>query len=155
MVDEALARWGFMTRKLLAALALSALALNASAQSGAAPQPYQLAPRLLEPPLVRSSAGAAEADSRSAFSIIATDALYGAAAGALVGVGVALILNNDAWGRDILICTGIGILVGTAVGALEASNRGPDRIALDGLGSPDRDQPGKGVTTLARLGGRF
>jgi len=146
-----------MTRKLLAALALSAVALTASAQSGAAPQPYQLTPQLqYQPlPLAQGSAGGVESDSRSAFSIIALDALYGAAAGALVGVGVALIFNNDAWGRDITICTGLGILAGTAVGALEASNRGPDRIALDGLGSPDRDPPGKGVTTLARLGGRF
>ena len=144
-----------MIRKLLAVLVLSALALPAAAQSGAAAQPYQLTPRLLERPLAQSSAGAVETDRRSAISIIAIDALYGAAAGALVGVGVALIFNNDAWGRDIMIGAGAGILVGTAVGALEASNRGPDRIALDGLGSPDRDPPGKGVTTLARLGGRF
>jgi len=148
-----------MNRKLATALALTALALPAAAQSGATQQPYAPAPQLLDRSLslalAQSSAGAAEADSRSGFSIIAIDALYGAAAGALVGVGVALIFNNDAWERDILICTGVGILVGTAVGALEASNRGPDRIALDGLGSPDRDPPGKGVTTLARLGGRF
>ena len=148
-----------MTRKLLAALALGALASPVAAQSGEAPQPYQLAPQLLDRPLsfaqAQGSAGDVDSDRRSAISIIAIDALYGAAAGALVGVGVALIFNNDAWGRDIMIGTGAGILVGTAVGALEASNRGPDRIALDGLGSPGRDPPGKGVSTLARLGGRF
>jgi len=144
-----------MTRKLLAALALGALASPVAAQSGEAPQPYQLTPQLLDRPLAQSSAGDVDSDRRSAISIIAIDALYGAAAGALVGVGVALIFNNDAWGRDIMIGAGAGILVGTAVGALEASNRGPDRIALDGLGSPGRDPPGKGVSTLARLGGRF
>jgi hypothetical protein len=148
-----------MNRKLIVALALATLALPASAQSGAALQPSQpVAQRQGElPPLAQSqpSAGVVDSDNRSAFTIIAVDALYGAAAGALVGIGVALILNNDSWGRDLAICTGAGLLVGTAVGAVEASNRGPDRIALDGLGSPDRDPPGKGVTTLARLGGRF
>jgi hypothetical protein len=150
-----------MNLKLAAALALTALALPAVAQSRAARPPYQLAPRQLDqpPPLAQGQSAPlafdSDPDRRSAFSIIAIDALYGAAAGALVGVGVALIFNNDAWGRDIMIGTGAGILVGTAVGALEASNRGPDRIAMDGLGSPDRDPPAKGVATLARLGGRF
>jgi len=148
-----------MNRKLFAALALAALALPASAQSGAALQPSQpaLQPQDAPPLLAQAqpSAAVVESDNRSAFTIIAVDALYGAAAGALVGVGVALILNNDSWGRDLMICTGTGLLVGAGVGVLEASNRGPDRIALDGLGSPDRDPPGKGVTTLARLGGRF
>ena len=154
-----------MTRKLATALVLTALALPAAAQSGAAQQPYQPAPPQYQPPsqyqlppLAQgqpATAVDADNDNRSALSIIAIDALYGAAAGALVGVGVALVLNNDAWGRDIMICTGAGILVGTVVGVVEASNRGPNRIAMDGLGSPDRDSPGKGVTTVARLGGRF
>lgn len=150
-----------MNLKLTAALALTALALPAVAQSRAAQPPYQLSPRQLDQgPMLAQRQPAplafdSDPDQRSAFSIIALDALYGAAAGAVVGVGVALIFNNDAWGRDIMIGTGLGILVGTAVGALEASNRGPNRIAMDGLGSPDRDTPGTGVTTVARLGGRF
>ncbi|HEX7622486.1 MAG TPA: hypothetical protein VF400_02865, partial [Anaeromyxobacteraceae bacterium] len=94
-------------------------------------------------------------DRRSLVAIVALDALYGAAAGALVGAGVALIVNNDRWGRDLMVGAGAGILVGTAVGVVEATNRGPNRIAMDGLGSPDRDPPSKGVARLARLGGRF
>jgi len=156
-----------MNRKLATALALTALALPAAAQSGATQQPYPPAPPLQyqppsqdqPPPLAQGQLASAafdpEPDRRSLLTIVALDALYGAAAGALVGAGVALIVNNDRWGRDIMIGAGAGILVGTAVGVVEASNRGPDRIAMDGLGSPDRDSPGTGVTTVARLGGRF
>ncbi len=156
-----------MNRKLATALALTALALPAAAQTGAAQQPYPSAPppqyqppsQDRPPPLFQGQSTPAafdpEPDRRSLLAIVALDALYGAAAGALVGAGVALIINNDAWGRDLMIGTGAGILVGTAAGLVEASNRGPNRIAMDGLGSPDRDSPGKGVTTVARLGGRF
>lgn len=150
-----------MNRMLAPTLALLALALPAAARGEAEQLPYQLAPtqRYESSPLGQGQPAPAffdsDSDQRSVLSIVALDALYGAAAGALVGVGVALVLNNDSWGRDIMICAGAGILVGTAIGVLESSNRGPNRIAMDGLGSPDRDSPGKGVTTVARLGGMF
>jgi hypothetical protein len=56
-----------------------------------------------------------------------TDAIGGAAAGALVGGGVAAyhkFVQNEGWGdwqRDVLIGAGIGLGVGLVLGVVDAS----------------------------------
>jgi uncharacterized protein YcfJ len=65
---------------------------------------------------------------RPAGSIIVTDAIGGAALGALAGGGVAAYRNyvqNEGWGnwqRDVLIGAGIGLGVGLIVGVASAAS---------------------------------
>ena len=65
---------------------------------------------------------------RSAGSIILTDAIGGAALGALAGGGVAAYRNyvqDEGWGnwqRDVLIGAGIGLGVGLVLGVASASS---------------------------------
>ncbi|MGZ6126498.1 MAG: hypothetical protein ACXWLR_16130 [Myxococcales bacterium] len=65
---------------------------------------------------------------RSAGSVILTDAIGGAALGALAGGGVAAYRNyvqNDGWGnwqRDVLIGAGIGLGVGLILGVASAAS---------------------------------
>src|SRR3954452_18485198 len=65
---------------------------------------------------------------RSAGSIIVTDAIGGAALGALAGGGVAAYRNyvqNEGWGnwqRDVLIGAGIGLGVGLVIGVATAAS---------------------------------
>src|SRR5204863_3736886 len=65
---------------------------------------------------------------RSPGSIIVTDAIGGAALGALAGGGVAAYRNyvqNEGWGnwqRDVLIGAGIGLGVGLIVGVASAAS---------------------------------
>jgi hypothetical protein len=65
---------------------------------------------------------------RSPGSIILTDAIGGAALGALAGGGVAAYRNyvqNDGWGnwqRDVLVGAGIGLGVGLLVGVASAAS---------------------------------
>jgi hypothetical protein len=100
-----------------------------------------------------------EADRRSSLEIVAVDAAYGGLAGLLVGGGVALIANNDNWGRDLMIGGGAGILVGAAVGGVHAYNvandRPRDRYAMDGLGTPEKFPPLSGARTVLAYGGKF
>ena len=87
---------------------------------------------------------------------VAVDAGYGALAGALVGAGISLIDQGSNLGRNLMLGAGAGILVGAAVGAIQAYNQG-DRVASDGLGSPERDRlasVGERHTVFA-FGGRF
>jgi uncharacterized membrane protein len=101
---------------------------------------------------------ARQGESRSSLEIVAIDAAYGALSGLLVGAGVALIANNDNWGRDLMIGTGAGILVGAAVGGIHAYNSSgdtPSRYALDGLGSPARTPPLAGAHAMLGYAGRF
>ena len=65
---------------------------------------------------------------RSAGSVIITDAIGGAALGALAGGGVAAYRNyvqNEGWGnwqRDVLIGAGIGLGVGLIVGVANVAS---------------------------------
>jgi uncharacterized protein YcfJ len=65
---------------------------------------------------------------RSAGSVIITDAIGGAALGALAGGGVAAYRNyvqNEGWGnwqRDVLIGAGIGLGVGLIVGVASVAS---------------------------------
>lgn len=79
---------------------------------------------------------------RNPMSVVAINALYGAAAGAVVGVGVALI-EGDNWGRDITVGAGLGVLAGAVVGGVIAygyGDQGALGAASDGLGTPARDR---------------
>jgi hypothetical protein len=58
---------------------------------------------------------------RGAVGIVATDALYGGIAGALIGGGVTLIDQGNFWQRDIMVGAGVGVLVGAAYGVYEAA----------------------------------
>jgi len=67
---------------------------------------------------------------RPAMATIATDALYGGIAGLAVGAGIALIgQDGDHWPRDLMIGAGAGLLVGGAVGAVEAVSDANDHPA--------------------------
>jgi hypothetical protein len=60
---------------------------------------------------------------RSTGAIVATDALYGGIAGALVGGGVTLIDQGNHWQRDIMVGAGVGVLIGAAFGVYEATTQ--------------------------------
>src|SRR5471032_2250769 len=59
---------------------------------------------------------------RSPASVIATDALYGGLAGLAIGAGVALIINDGNWGRDLAIGAGVGLVAGGVFGAVDAAS---------------------------------
>jgi hypothetical protein len=67
---------------------------------------------------------------RSTAAIIATDALFGGIAGALVGGGIALIDNGNNWERKLMIGGGVGILVGAGYGIYEAVTYTPPRRSV-------------------------
>ena len=82
---------------------------------------------------------------RPAMATIAIDALYGGAAGALVGGGIALLSDGDHWQRDLMIGAGAGILAGVGIGIVQAvsdSNDSPrtravaDQIRREGAHEP-------------------
>jgi hypothetical protein len=77
---------------------------------------------------------------RSPMATIATNALYGGAAGAILGTGVALI-EQDNYVRDIMIGAGVGVIAGGIVGGVMAyGDEAYDRVAVDGLGTPEREK---------------
>ncbi len=92
---------------------------------------------------------------RPTLEIVAIDAAYGALAGALVGGGVALIDQGNNLGRNLLVGAGAGILVGAAVGGVQAYSASRSSYAMDGLGSPDRDPPLASAHVVASYAGRF
>ncbi|HZX95348.1 MAG TPA: hypothetical protein VFE90_12585 [Myxococcales bacterium] len=67
---------------------------------------------------------------RSAVAIIATDALYGGVAGALVGGGITLIDQGNNWARNLMVGAGIGILAGAGYGVYESATQPPARRAV-------------------------
>ena len=67
---------------------------------------------------------------RSAVAIIATDAIYGGVAGAVIGGGITLIQQGDHWARNLMLGAGIGILAGSAYGVYESATQTPERRAV-------------------------
>ncbi len=98
--------------------------------------------------LLDESSGAADSGAGPA---ILYGALYGGAAGALIGLGVALI-ENDHYFRDIAIGAGAGLIVGGAFGA--ARSMRDQRPYPDNLSTLDRDPVLHG-TTVPALAARF
>ncbi len=69
---------------------------------------------------------------RSAVAIIATDALWGGVAGALVGGGITLIDQGNNWARNLMVGAGVGVLAGAAYGIYESANQpAPRRAVVD------------------------
>ncbi len=56
----------------------------------------------------------------SPMATVALDTVYGGIGGLLVGGGFALINQGQTWQRDIMIGSGIGLLVGAGAGAVHA-----------------------------------
>ena len=73
---------------------------------------------------------AAAPTGRSAVAIIATDALYGGVAGAVIGSGITLIDQGNNWARNLMVGAGVGILGGAAYGVYESANQPPPRRAV-------------------------
>jgi hypothetical protein len=111
-----------MVKGLVVACAC-ALAVPVQARAEAVRTPSTVAPRTVLPAEVIEVQ-----EHRSAGSIIVTDAIGGAALGALAGGGVAAYRNyvqNEGWGnwqRDVLIGAGIGLGVGLIVGVASAAS---------------------------------
>jgi hypothetical protein len=93
---------------------------------------------------------------RPAMVTIATDALYGGIAGVAVGAGIALIgQDSNHWARDLTVGAGAGLLVGGAVGAVEAVSDANDHTTTRAA-ADIRDSGGRAPTGLAfSYGGRF
>jgi len=94
---------------------------------------------------------------RPAGTIIVTDAIGGAAVGALAGGGVAAYHNfvqNEGWGnwqRDVLVGAGIGLGVGLILGVADAASQ-PDRTFT----GPIADQRQTGFSSSVPVyGARF
>ncbi len=78
---------------------------------------------------------------RTTLSYVATDALYGGVAGALIGSGIVLVQNGGFntgsgynWGRTLSFSTGIGILSGAVYGLVDAATS-RDHVVSDRLTS--------------------
>jgi len=92
---------------------------------------------------------------RSAAAIIATDALYGGFAGALVGGGITLIDQGNYWQRDLMVGAGIGILAGAAIGIYEATIQPQPTVVRRAAADPSPGaSSGDGMQLLA-ASGRF
>jgi hypothetical protein len=89
---------------------------------------------------------------RSAVAIIATDAVYGGVAGAVVGAGITLIDNGNNWARNLMLGAGIGILAGAGYGVYEAATQPPPRRAVADANPAASNTNGLALTAAA---GRF
>lgn len=89
---------------------------------------------------------------RSAAAIVATDALYGGVAGALVGGGVALINSGNNWQRDLMVGGGVGVLVGAAVGVFEAVNDHPSNTVVRAAADRNPAESTKGLSAQLYTG---
>ncbi|HYZ87686.1 MAG TPA: hypothetical protein VE620_00175 [Myxococcales bacterium] len=107
-----------MNRLLLVPLLAALLAAPAWADPGARPA-SELAPA----PRSDALHDLIEVHSdRNPVAVIARDALYGGAAGLLIGGGVALLSGGDNVGRDLAIGAGAGLIVGAIFGAVDAAS---------------------------------
>jgi len=173
------------TALLAAALAVPSLAQTSAVPTGPEPSPPPSRPGTAAPPATATptttpSTGTAAAApptpapparastetsapiiveheaARSPLETVAIGAVYGAAAGAIVGVGIALIDQGNNWARDLTLGAGAGILVGAVVGGIQAYGQSNGHYATDGLGSPERDRAAaRPARTVLSLGGRF
>jgi hypothetical protein len=98
---------------------------------------------------------------RSPLRIVLTDMMWGAGAGALVGLGVGLIDQED-YSRKVLIGAGFGLIAGGLFGGYhaysETTGKGPmaRANARDGLGTLARDrQLQRPMTQVAALTWRY
>jgi len=89
---------------------------------------------------------------RSAVAIIATDALYGGVAGAVIGAGITLIDNGNNWARNLMLGTGIGILAGAGYGVFESATQPAPRRAVADANPASSNVNGLALTAAA---GRF
>ena len=89
---------------------------------------------------------------RSAVAIIATDALYGGIAGAVIGAGITLIDNGHNWARNLMLGGGIGILAGAGYGVYESATQPPPRRAVADANPASSNANGLALTAAA---GRF
>jgi len=95
---------------------------------------------------------------RPAMVTIATDALYGGIAGLAVGAGVALIANDsNHWPRDLMVGAGAGLLIGGAIGAVEAVSDASDHTTTTRRAEADiRDSGGRAPSGFSlSYGSRF
>ena len=88
---------------------------------------------------------------RSAVAIIATDALYGGVAGAVIGAGITLIDNGNNWARNLMVGAGIGILAGAGYGVYEAATQPPPRRAVADANPAVSNTNGLALTAAAGL----
>jgi len=114
-------------------------------------------PNYVPPPPPRTEGGdvsgvAAAPSGRSAVEIIATDAVYGGVAGAVIGSGITLIDQGNNWARNLMVGAGVGILDGAAYGVYESANQPPPRRAV-----ADNDPASSNVngTAFTAMAGRF
>jgi hypothetical protein len=88
--------------------------------------------------------------------IVATDALYGGLAGAVVGGGITLLSSGDHWQRDLMIGTGVGILAGAAFGIYEvASQNNAGTTVRRAEADPGSGNSNTAGLAFASLAGRF
>ncbi len=114
-------------------------------------------PNYVPPPPPRTEGGdvggvAAAPTGRSAVAIIATDAVYGGVAGAVIGSGITLIDQGNNWARNLMVGAGVGILAGAVYGVYESANQPPPRRAV-----ADNDPASSNVngTAFTAMAGRF
>jgi hypothetical protein len=93
---------------------------------------------------------AAAPSGRSAVAIIATDALYGGVAGAVIGSGITLIDQGNNWARNLMVGAGVGILAGAAYGVYESANQPPPRRAVADNDPAASNVNGTAFTAMAR-----
>ncbi|HZZ84973.1 MAG TPA: hypothetical protein VFE30_10585 [Anaeromyxobacteraceae bacterium] len=124
-----------MNRFIAATLTLALIAAPALAR-GEGRLPPDLAPSVHPGSELALDSGGGAGDSGAAS--VALNALYGGLAGALVGAGIGLIEGGN-YGRDIAIGAGVGVVAGATWGIVSGMSYRSERLAQDGMGSPDRD----------------
>src|SRR5581483_5299569 len=108
-------------------------------------------PNYVPPPPPRTEGGGVGAapTGRSAVAIIATDAVYGGVAGAVIGSGITLIDQGNNWARNLMVGAGVGILAGAAYGVYESANQPPPRRAVADNDPASSNVNGTAFTAMA------